>query len=115
MITEENATEQDKNDIYHNVDKLIKISVWAKNLSWVILVISGARAVWLFIGEVIRTMTFEQTLPPPQPMGFVVLVSTLSSVLYGLLIGLFYFVVLQAVSEGIYLLMDIQKIEISEE
>jgi hypothetical protein len=85
------------NRIY-SPNTLKRIASWAYILSWASLILSVA----LFIGRLISL--FQGGLDFQTPMNSVLnLVGFLSS----LVVGISWFVVLQAISEGVYLLIDI--------
>jgi hypothetical protein len=102
-IMEENVEET-----YHSPSKLIRISTWANTISWLILalfiILTGGR---IYTDGQQILQAFQQSggqLPWIQVVLFVA--DRLSSSLF---VGLFYFLVLQAVSEGINILMDIHE------
>ena len=89
-----------KNNKYHKTDKLWKISLWANTLSWFILVlyvvVFGARLVSDLLETKLTAVYLAQIL-------FWISLAT------QLLFGFFLFVILQAVSEVIYILVDIHE------
>jgi hypothetical protein len=90
--TPEKAVEE---DLYHKPAKLIHISFWANTVSWVVLALTvlfvGVNIYYIWIGGGIRSFNFMAVL----------------NLLYTLAIGVFYFLTLQVISEGVYILMDI--------
>jgi hypothetical protein len=92
-------------DTYHEPEALTRLAGWANTLAWVALafavVITGARLFYDFqqISQVDASAWSSQSL-------FSASMSVISSV-FSLVIGFFYFIVLRAISEGIYILMDI--------
>jgi hypothetical protein len=92
---------EDDEDIYHHPEKLIQIASWAKVFSWVALVlpvISGALTQML----IMRTSS----------TGYLVLVQMswiLPNLTLALVAGGFFFLILQALAELIYIIMDIEE------
>ena len=85
-------------DRYSSPNKLLKIASWSYILSWVILVLDGI----IFIGRLI--FQFLQ--------GWNLDILTIFNLLFYLSVfvgGIIWFVVLQAISEGIYLWLDIEE------
>lgn len=82
----------------YNEKKLTTLSTWAMVISWITLVFYV-----LVFGR--NLYYFYQSVQNGFEMTVLNLMSILD-LLYPLLIGLFYFILLQAVSEGIYLLLD---------
>jgi hypothetical protein len=82
-------------DLYHEPAKLIRISLWANSISWVILALTvlsvGVNVYYMVVSGGISSFNFMAIL----------------NLLYSLAIGVFFFLALQAVSEGVYILMDI--------
>jgi hypothetical protein len=103
IMTEESDDTDDADDIYHNPSRILKIASWAVVLSWFFL----ALGVVLFIG-VIRIGILRFAAPTSMDD----LISTLYAVLSPFVIPLvsfFFFVLLQAVAEGIYVLLDVER------
>jgi hypothetical protein len=89
---------EESNETYHDPDALFRISSWANFLSWAILVVY----LILFIAQVV--IQFQNT------RGFNLTTAlTVVSLLSNLLIGAFFFVVLRAISEGIYIFLEIEE------
>jgi hypothetical protein len=92
--------EEEVEDTYHNPNKLIRISTWANTVSWITLVVG----VLLGLGQLylnLQQMKQYAQVPPT------VVIYYAADAAYALLVAGFYFLVLQAVSEGINILMDI--------
>ncbi len=85
-------------DRYSSPSKLIKIASWSYILSWVILVLEAI----FFIGRLY--FQYQQGLDLQ-----LVTVFNLLFYLSSLVGGIIWFVVLQAISEGIYLWLDIEE------
>ncbi len=90
---------EDTNETYHDPDALFRISSWANVLSWAILVVFLIQ----FIAQ--GVIQFQNT------RGFNISTAALTvfSLLSNLLIGAFFFVVLRAISEGIYIFLEIEE------
>lgn len=89
-------------DLYHRPQRMIRVATWANILSWIILVVVGLFLVF-FVSAIVITVTQSSSNL------FIELVPTISQALLILLPGLFLFICLQAIAEGIYLLMDIEE------
>ncbi|GIV66329.1 MAG: hypothetical protein AB1457_01925 [Chloroflexota bacterium] len=89
-------------DLYHRPQRMIRVANWANILSWVVLVVAGLFLVF-FVSAIYVTITQSSNNL------FIELVPTLVQAFLILIPGLFLFVTLQAISEGIYLLMDIEE------
>lgn len=87
---------------YHNFDRLTRVASWAALLSWCFL---GLGAVMLILNVVSLVQQMGPLGAGMQPL--MMLASFLSSFLT-VFISLFFFVLLQAVAEGIYVLLDIE-------
>lgn len=87
-------------DTYHNPNKLIKIASWANTFSWVILVV-------VVVASFLQGWLNYQQVQQYQQIPNIIYYYYGSDLLKSLLTGGFYFLVLQAVSEGINILMDI--------
>jgi hypothetical protein len=96
-----NALEEERNT-YHNFDRLTRVASWSALLSWFFF---GLGVIML----ILNVVSFVQQMGPPgagmQPL--MMLASFLTSFLT-VFISLFFFVLLQAVAEGIYVLLDIE-------
>jgi Ni,Fe-hydrogenase I cytochrome b subunit len=95
-------TEVELNDLYHRPQRMIRVANWANTLSWVVLIVVGLFLVF-FVSAIYVTITQSSTNL------FIELIPTLVQAFLILIPGLFLFVILQAVSESIYLLMDIEE------
>ncbi len=88
------------NDLYHRPEKLIRISVFANILSWVTLVASSL--IFIYLAVIVGiSLTQGATLTN--------MFSTIMLAFIILLPGLFLSVVLQAVGEAVFVLMDIEE------
>lgn len=85
-------------DRYSSPGKLLKIASWAYFLSWVILVLNG----FLLIARIYSQFMDGWNLD-------IILVFNWAFYLSSLVIGVIWFFVLQAISEGIYLWLDIEE------
>lgn len=85
---------------YHNPDALFRVASWANILAWIVLVLSALMvAISLFL-----------TLQSSQGFGAgIVGVYSVIVSLVPFLFGAFFFVVLEALSESLYVLMDIEE------
>ena len=98
--TVEVTESESKLDLYHRPDRLIRISSFSNIMSWITLVVSSAIFVYL---AVIVGMSLAQGAT------FINLFSTIMLGCVILLLGLFIFVMLQAVAESVFVLMDIEE------
>ena|SRR5688572_17800294 len=88
----------------YNPDKLINISMQAKILAWIILVMS-------IVFFVVATLNFWTDFFSSTNYGYAPQFNDLIFYLasfYPALIGLFLYVILRLIAEGIFLLMDIE-------
>jgi hypothetical protein len=85
----------EEEDLYHKPSRLVRIALWANTISWVILALTvvtiGVNIYYMALNG-IGSFTFVPVL----------------NMLYSLSVGVFFFLTLQALSEGIYILMDIK-------
>jgi hypothetical protein len=88
-------------ETYHSPNKLLRIATWAETLSWVVLVLYLVN----FAGRTISYIHAGFGTWPTSLDGLTYWLSALSTPL----IGVIYFLILQAVSQGIYILMDIEE------
>lgn len=97
-------------DTYHNPNKLIRIATWANTLSWIVLAVAAILALVQLYLNLSQMQQYNQV--PPLVYAFYG-----TNTLNDLLVGGFSFLVLQAISEGINILMDIFEINapLSEE
>ncbi len=86
-------------DLYHDESKLMRIAGWANAVSWIILVIAAIFSL---------TVVFLQIRQGAFQAGVNGILGIISN-LFILLVGGFFFIMLQAISEGIYLIMDIEE------
>ncbi|MCS6908905.1 MAG: hypothetical protein RML93_13650 [Anaerolineales bacterium] len=86
-------------DLYHDQAKLMRVAGWANAVSWVILVLA---AIFSLSGIVLQLQQGALSLGINGILGMI-------STLFILLVGGFFFVILQAIGEGIYLFMDIEE------
>lgn len=87
-------------DLYHRPEKLIRISTFANILSWVTLVASSL--IFIYLAVIVGiSLTQGATLTN--------MFSTIMLAFLILLPGLFLAVVLQAVGEAVFVLMDIEE------
>jgi len=94
----ENAPGVEAEDRYSSPGKLLRIASWAYFLSWAVLVLEAI----LFIGRLVFQFLEGLDLQ-------VMTVFNLLFYLSALVGGIIWFVVLQAISEGIYLWLDIDE------
>jgi hypothetical protein len=87
----------DPDDRYSSPNALLRLASWAYGLSWVVLILDTV----LFIGRLVFQYMEGMTLD-------VLTVFTQLFYLSSLLGGIIWFVVLQALSHGIYLWLDIE-------
>jgi len=93
----------------HNENKLLSISSWANTISWAALSVY----VIAFLGRVATAFqgAFQENVVVQEPSFFSVSIQFnfwLNS-LFLLITGITYFLILQAVSQGILILMDIEE------
>ena len=93
-----NGINSEADDRVYSTNTLTRIAYWAMILSWVSLILNVA----LFLGRLI--LQFQEGFDF-QFISLFNMVAFLSS----LVVGIIWFVVLQAISEGIYLLLDIEE------
>ena len=113
QMTEDIATEaieepSEDEDTYHDFDKVVRIATVAKILSWISLGV----CVLLLVLDVFLIVSIVQgaaTLPPGDP-GYTISrnLNTIVTSTVPILSSGFFFALLQAVSEGIYILLDIE-------
>jgi hypothetical protein len=86
-------------DLYHDETKLMRIAGWANAVAWIILVIAAIFSL---------TVVFLQIRQGAFQAGVNGILGMISN-LFILLVGGFFFILLQAIGEGIYLFMDIEE------
>lgn len=91
--------ESEGEDLYHDATKLMRVAGWANAVSWVILALA---AIFSLSGIVLQIQQGALRLGINGILGLI-------STLFILLVGGFFFVLLQAIGEGIYLFMDIEE------
>lgn len=89
--------ESDVDDRYSSPTKLLRIASWSYILSWVMLALS----VILFVGRIYLQFLDNWNLDLLFALNWAFYLSSLVG-------GIVWFVVLQAISEGIYLWIDIE-------
>ncbi|MGB9592234.1 MAG: hypothetical protein ACPL1K_06930 [Candidatus Kryptoniota bacterium] len=86
-------------DLFHDESKLMRIAGWANAVAWIILVIAAIFSL---------TVVFFQIRQGALQAGVNGILGILSN-LFVLLVGGFFFILLEAIGEGIYLFMDIEE------
>jgi hypothetical protein len=97
---ESGAPEAADDGKYHSDEKLFRIASWANTLAWVVLVLY----LLIFVGRIVSIFQAGNVTPLTSVDGIVFWLSSLSTPV----IGCLYFMLLQAVSEGVYMLMDLE-------
>jgi len=95
----EGINESEGEDLYHDEAKLMRVAGWANAVSWIILALA---AIFSFSGVFLQLQQGALRLGINGILGMI-------STLFILLVGGFFFVLLQAIGEGIYLFMDIEE------
>ena len=90
-------------DLFHRPARLMRIASLTSILSWVILVVAI-----IFFGVQIFSLV-RQLIPAAGQYGFMDVLPAFLSPFLVLLPGLFLAVVLQVLSEGVYVMMDIEE------
>jgi hypothetical protein len=88
-------------DIYHSPKTLFRLALWANILAWVVPIIEIGVFIFSIYANLYLGRAQLGSVPRYQLVGYVL------NLLSPLLIGIAWFVVLKAVSEVIYLLVDI--------
>ncbi|HRW05500.1 MAG TPA: hypothetical protein P5121_10415 [Caldilineaceae bacterium] len=91
-------------DTFADIQQLMRVAEWAKRLSWAFLIFSGVAAMIVIIAFVTSNSATAPNLGFYLGAG----IGTLLPAFQYALNGFFSFVVLQALSEGIYLFLDIE-------
>ncbi len=86
-------------DLYHDEAKLMRVAGWANAVAWIILALA---AIFSLSGVILQIQQGALRLGINGILGLI-------STLFILLVGGFFFIILQAISEGIYLFMDIEE------
>jgi hypothetical protein len=87
-------------DLYHRPSRLVRIASIANVVAWVSL----AFAVFLFVSFIV--FIYQAMGQGATFMGLLIYIILFVAIV---LLGLFFFVLLQAISESIYLFMDIEE------
>ncbi len=101
--------EKETPDLYHNPSNLWRISGWSRVISWIVLV-AVTISVAGNVNQLIKSVTAQNIpfknlfIPIEQGLLFPVV-----NVVYSLALGVFFFLVLQAVAEGLLILIDIEE------
>lgn len=92
-------------DTYYNFEHLMNVTTWARTLAWFFM---GAAGLLLLMSACVGFQLFRQLLSARDffETGFLFLSPLLIATVA--LICVFFFVLLQALAEGLYLLMDIE-------
>jgi hypothetical protein len=98
METEQEARDAAKEDHYYNPEVIDRISSAAKALSWAVLVVAAAYVIF----NVVYIVRQGSQVPLNS------IISVTLTFLIILLVAGFFHLVLQAIGEGLYLLMDIE-------
>lgn len=96
----------DEIEFLHNRSWLVKIAVWSRKLSWIILAIWALLSIFVVVIGVIDEFSsgwFSWYL-----LAWSIANALINAFSY-LLTSLFFFIVLQSVSHGIYILLEIYK------
>jgi hypothetical protein len=98
--------EMSEDDRYHNDAKLLNISSWSNTVSWIAL----AGFILAFLGRLVEAYQMDNVID----RGFTFFLPTLAfnywiNSLLLLVTGITFFLVLQAVSQGILMLMDLEE------
>ncbi|MEZ4619777.1 MAG: hypothetical protein R2867_30325 [Caldilineaceae bacterium] len=102
---EDVSPDEDADDIYASPSKLMRVAHWARQLSWAFLCFGGVAA----FGTLAIAVTSNATTAPNVRYFISAGIFALLPSLQYMLNGLFYFVILQALAEGIYLFLDIEE------
>lgn len=108
FIPEEEDVEEEVVETYHNPNKLIRIATWSNTISWITLVVAVALGIVKLYLNINQVQQYAE-VPPVAYMYYV------GDGVVSIVIGVFYFLVLQAVSEGINILLDIHENTAGEE
>ena len=96
-VKEDDEDETAWPDFLHDTDKVFSLSYWARVLAWAMLLLYVGTTTW----NVVNSWPGYQAFAQPSR-----LLSLIPTVL-PIVLGLAYFVILQAVSQGLLLLVDI--------
>jgi len=92
----------EKTDLYHNPEALWRIAGWSRVISWIILAV-------VLVAVGLNVYQFVQYVVASKPAYNIQITNSILSMLFNLSFGVFFFLVLQAVAEGIYILLDIEE------
>jgi len=103
METIEKNVAEVEQDLFHRPGRLMRIASLANILSWVILVIA------VLIFGVQMYSLISQVIQVIGQYSFMDIAPAFVSPLMVLLVGLFLTIVLQVLSEGVYMMMDVEE------
>jgi hypothetical protein len=95
----------DEGDTYYNSGRFMNIALWAKTLSWLFLgssILLVLLALYSFFGYTMSQL--QSAINPSTIIVYSLVIPNFATLLFGALL----FVLLQALGEGIYILMDIE-------
>ena len=95
---------EDKELIFHNENAVLQIARWSKIVSWVLVVIYLLR----FASDLISVFGAGQAVWPEAMLDRVMFIASLLSSLF---FGGFYFLMLQAAAQALYLGLDMFLVE----
>jgi len=98
ITNSETFKEEERPDTYHDPVRLDRISSWANILSWIILVVVVLFTLFNLYGLIQQGALAAGAA----------IIPSILSISFILLIGAFFFVVLQSIAEGLYLFRDIE-------
>jgi hypothetical protein len=90
---------EEKSDTYHNQDTLMRVAVYAERISWLFLVLT------LLVAGVVFYLIY---LTATGRIGSEQLLLNIPSYLVPFFLGGFFWILLRLISEGVYILMDIE-------
>jgi hypothetical protein len=88
-----------KSDTYHDQDSMMRIAVYAARIAWLFLVLT------LIVAGVIGYLIY---LTATSRIGTEQLLLNIPSYLVPFFLGGFFWILLRLISEGVYILMDIE-------
>jgi hypothetical protein len=91
--------QQAKSDTYHDQDSLTRIAVYAERVSWLFLVLT------LIVAGVVFYLIY---LTASGQIGYEQLLLNIPTYLVPFFLGGFFWILLRLISEGVYILMDIE-------
>jgi amino acid permease len=98
---EDSGTEPLDEGTYHDETKLINISTWSKILSWIVL--------GYYVIAFVMRVILELQNPTEADFSSLLQIYTLYGFFSPLIFGSIYFLTLQAISEGINMLWDLEE------